>query len=102
MTTLAKPIYPVEAAREGIEGAVNVRILVDQTGSVVRTCVLNGPEPLRKAAERAALACRFKRNFGSPGPLRGGYRTDTLAYLFVLDRARKVDEIHYIVIRPQE
>jgi hypothetical protein len=100
IVTLAKPSYPAEALKRGVEGSVSVDIVVDKTGSVVKACALNGPELLRRAAEKGALACKLKENFGSPTPVRTPYRRDTLPYLFVLDPAKKVDEVHHIVVRP--
>jgi Gram-negative bacterial TonB protein C-terminal len=100
MVTLAKPSYPTEALKSGIQGSVPVAILVDKTGTVVKACAADGPELLRAAAEKGALACKFKKNFGGIGPGRTPYRRDTLPYLFVLDPNKKVDEIHNIVVRP--
>ena len=99
---IARPVYPEQAAKQGVEGVVNVDILVDKSGTVIRACALSGPSPLYKAAEQAALACKFKKNFGSPHAVRTGYRRDVLPYMFVLDRERKVGDIHYIVVRPEE
>ena len=100
IVTLAKPSYPAGALKRGVEGPVSVDILVDKTGRVVKACALNGPELLRRAAVAGALACKFKENFGSLTPARTPYRRDTLPYLFVLDPAKKVDEVHNIVVRP--
>jgi hypothetical protein len=100
VVTLAKPSYPTEALKRGVEGAVLVDILVDRAGNVVKACALSGPELLRKSAEAAALACKFKKNFGGSSPPKTPYRRDTLPYLFVLDPAKKIDDVHHIVVQP--
>jgi TonB family protein len=53
--------YPPEARREGIEGAAELEILVDQSGRVVRvTCIRLPSELFRTAVTAAVMRWRFK------------------------------------------
>jgi hypothetical protein len=97
---MAKPTYPPEALKTGDEGSVNVDIIIDRDGNVIEACAINGPVMLRGAAQKAALACKFKRNFGKDAPARNQYQRDIITYLFVSSESRQVDEAHYIVVRP--
>lgn len=56
---LPKPAYPELAKRAGIQGPVNVQILVDETGRVISAQAVKGSPMLTKAAEAAALRARF-------------------------------------------
>jgi hypothetical protein len=97
---IAKPIYPSEALRNGERGAVNVDIIIDRDGNVVAACPLNGSASLQLVARKAALACKFKKNFARDVPAQHEYQRDVITYLFVPSRSEKVDEAHYIVVRP--
>lgn len=48
------PIYPTVAREANIEGTVLVRVLVGKDGKVKDVIVVEGPEPLRAAADRSA------------------------------------------------
>lgn len=54
-----EPVYPVEAKRARVEGAVIVEITVDETGKVIQTRALCGDELLSYSAEQAARKWRF-------------------------------------------
>ena len=56
---LPKPAYPELAKRAGIQGPVNVQILVDETGKVVSAQAVKGSAMLTRAAEDAARRARF-------------------------------------------
>jgi len=56
---LPKPAYPELAKRAGIQGLVNVQILVDETGKVISAQAVKGSAMLTKAAEDAARRARF-------------------------------------------
>ena len=56
---LPKPAYPELAKRAGIQGLVNVQILVDETGKVVSAQAVKGSAMLTRAAEDAARRARF-------------------------------------------
>jgi len=82
-----KPIYPPEAANRGIQGWVNVKILVDRDGNVEKACAVNGDQTLKEAAEKAALQWKFKPYFGSANAAKAGsrkYMVDVIAFNFDL------------------
>ena len=56
----AKPVYPEEARREGIEGTVFLRFVVGKDGRVARVTVLRGADALREAAIAALTQFRFR------------------------------------------
>ncbi|MDQ3908506.1 MAG: TonB family protein [Acidobacteriota bacterium] len=53
------PPYPQIAKIAGVQGTVNVEILVDEQGRVVSATAKDGPVMLREAARQAALLARF-------------------------------------------
>ncbi len=58
----AEPVYPPSALRLGIEGAITVNALIDETGKVLDTAVLRGMKDdrgLEKAAQTAVKKWRF-------------------------------------------
>jgi protein TonB len=57
--SLPKPPYPPVAKRLGIEGTVNVQVLVDETGKVISAKAVAGNPALKQAAQQAALHARF-------------------------------------------
>jgi len=56
---LPKPQYPPLAKRMGIQGTVNVQVLVDETGKVISAKAVSGNPALTRAAQQAALDARF-------------------------------------------
>ena len=58
-TSLPKPVYSEEAKRLKLRGRVTVRVVVDETGKVTSALALDGPAPLRQAAEEAARQATF-------------------------------------------
>ena len=56
---LVQPPYPKEALARRISGQVTVRVLIDETGKVIRACAIEGPDVLMKVAEAAARSSRF-------------------------------------------
>ena len=56
---LPKPVYPTIARQAGIQGSVNVQILVDETGKVVSAQAVKGSPMLTTAAVDAARRARF-------------------------------------------
>ena len=99
---IAKPLYPPEALRNGQGGSVNVDIVINRDGNVSAACALNGPASLQPAAQKAALSCKFKKYFGRAAPTKHEYQRDVITYLFVPSESEKVDEGHYIVVRPSK
>ncbi len=55
-----QPPYPAQAKAERIEGAVQVQVLVAETGQVSEAVVISGPEALREATLQAAKQWEFK------------------------------------------
>jgi TonB family protein len=58
--SLPKPVFPEEARRIRSSGSVTVRVVVDETGKVISAKAVDGPAPLREAAEAAARQARFE------------------------------------------
>jgi TonB family protein len=56
---LPKPTYSEEAKRLKVSGTVTVRVVVDENGKVVSALAIDGPAPLRQAAEEAARKAVF-------------------------------------------
>ncbi|HUS10282.1 MAG TPA: TonB family protein [Pyrinomonadaceae bacterium] len=56
---LPKPPYPQIARQARAHGAVNVQVLVDESGKVISAKVVNGHPLLMSAAQQAAMAARF-------------------------------------------
>jgi TonB family protein len=64
------PSYP-EAARQAREqGAVVVRVMVDETGRVIMACAISGARGLRDESERTAYAWRFTPTLLSGVPVK--------------------------------
>lgn len=57
--TLPKPVYSEEAKRVKARGRVTVRVVVDENGKVTSAQAIDGPLPLREAAEAAARQATF-------------------------------------------
>jgi protein TonB len=57
--SLPKPVYPIIAKQAGVQGPVNVQILVDESGKVISAQAVKGNAMLFRAAEDAARHARF-------------------------------------------
>jgi TonB family protein len=57
------PAYPIEAAREGIEGTVKMDVIVGSDGTVRSVRVLSGPAMLSSAAVSAVRDWRYSETF---------------------------------------
>ena len=57
--SLPKPVYPEEAKRIRVSGTVKVRVVIDENGKVISAQAVDGPVPLREAAEAAARQATF-------------------------------------------
>lgn len=80
-----EPQYPVLARRSGIQGKVEVRILVDRNGEVTRACTVDGPPLLLSAAKDAALQWKFKKNFGLTNRPKQRYIESSLVFTFSIE-----------------
>lgn len=57
--SLPKPIYPALAKQIGLQGAVAVQVLIDETGRVISAKALSGHPILVPEAQKAAMQARF-------------------------------------------
>jgi TonB family protein len=63
------PVYPIEAAREGIEGTVKLDVTVNRDGSVKNVRVISGPAMLTSAAAAAVRDWRYEETFVAGEPV---------------------------------
>ena len=57
--SLPKPPYPDIAKKVGAQGAVNVQVLIDESGRVISAKAISGSPLLKGAAQHAATQARF-------------------------------------------
>jgi len=57
--SLPKPAYPPIAKQAGVQGSVNVQVLIDESGKVVSAKPISGSPLLMHAAQQAAMGARF-------------------------------------------
>ena len=57
--TLTKPAYPAAARAVGAQGAVNVKVMIDEEGNVVSAEAVSGHPLLQQAAVQAAQQSKF-------------------------------------------
>ena len=69
-TYLPKPPYPPTAIAVNAQGAVDVQVLIDETGKVVSAHAVSGNQLLRLAAENAAHNARFTPTLLSNVPIK--------------------------------
>ena len=79
--SLPKPAYPIIAKQMRTEGAVNVQILVDESGKVVSAHAVSGNPVLVTAAEEAARRARFTPTMLNSQPVKV---QGVITYNFVL------------------
>ena len=79
--TKVNPEYPAVAKAAGVQGAVQVTVVIDEMGNVISSQPLNGHPLLREAAIRAANEWKFKPTQvgGQPTKVEG-----TLTFNFTL------------------
>lgn len=68
--SLPKPPYPLKARSERAGGAVNVQIVIDESGNVISAKAVSGHELLREASEQAALGAKFSPTFIDENPVK--------------------------------
>jgi len=78
--SLPQPAYPEEAKAVRAQGVVRVRVVIDETGKVIRTCAVEGPALLTKASEMAARRAVFTPTKLSGQPVKV---TGVITYNFV-------------------
>ncbi|MFN2516838.1 MAG: TonB family protein [Pyrinomonadaceae bacterium] len=79
--SLPKPPYPPLARQMGIQGTVNVQVLIDETGKVVSAKAVAGNPALVSAAQRAAFGARFSPTLLNQLPMKV---SGVITYNFVL------------------
>ncbi|MGI8896895.1 MAG: tetratricopeptide repeat protein [Pyrinomonadaceae bacterium] len=67
---LPKPTYPEEARRARASGLVTVKVVIDETGKVMRACGLSGHALLIRESEIAAYRARFTPTMLSGMPVK--------------------------------
>lgn len=77
------PVYPIMARQAGIQGSVNVQILVDETGKVISAQAVKGSLMLTTAAVEAAKRARFTPTKLGDQPVKV---QGVITYNFVLQR----------------
>jgi protein TonB len=81
--SLPKPIYPPIARQIGMQGPVNVQVLIDETGNVVSAKVLSGSPLLSHEAVKAAYQARFSPTMLGDQAVKV---SGVITYNFVLQR----------------
>lgn len=61
VTNLVKPEFPQELQERELFGAVNVQVLIDETGKLIFATAVSGHQELRSYAEEASRKSTFKR-----------------------------------------
>jgi TonB family protein len=75
--------YPPIAKTSGIQGAVTVQVLIDETGKVISAHAVSGHPFLRAAAEQAAYQARFSPTLLSKQPVKA---SGTITFNFQLQK----------------
>ena len=81
VVSLPKPAYPPLAKQAGIQGPVNVQILIDETGKVISAQAVKGSPMLTHAAVEAAMRARFSPTLLNNQPVKV---QGVITYNFVL------------------
>lgn len=68
--SLNQPAYPYEALAERVSGKVTVRVLINESGTVIRACAIEGPRLLMKASESAAYQSKFSPTIVGGKPVK--------------------------------
>lgn len=79
--SLPKPPYPAEARSKRAKGAVEVKVIIDETGKVIFACAQSGEKELYRASEYAAYNSKFAPTTLEGDPVRV---TGIIVYNFVL------------------
>ena len=78
---LPKPPYPPMAKQTGVQGTVNVQVLIDEQGKVISATPVSGHPLLVHVAKNAALQARFSPTFLGDQPVKV---SGVITYNFVL------------------
>jgi TonB family protein len=69
-TYLPVPAYPQPAKMVNAYGAVNVQVVIDESGTVISSRAVSGHPLLKQAAERAAFRAKFSTTYLSKVPVK--------------------------------
>lgn len=78
---LPKPSYPPIAKQAGVQGPVNVQVLIDENGKVISAKAVLGSALLMHAAQQAALKARFSPTLLGDQPVKV---SGVITYNFIL------------------
>ena len=80
------PVYPEEAQRKGIEGAVKVHVVFSPEGAVTNVTVVSGPKELAKSAMDAVRQWRYSPTLFDGKPVE---TEDTVTLEFRLAKSKR-------------
>jgi TonB family protein len=78
---LPRPTYPMMARQIRLQGAVNVQVLIDETGKVISAKAVSGHPLLIVAAQQAAMQARFSPTIVGEQPVKV---SGVITYNFVM------------------
>ena len=78
---LPKPAYPAIARQMGVQGKVNVQVLIDEKGNVISATAVSGSPYLIHVAKQAAFQARFSPTYLGDQPVKV---SGVITYNFVL------------------
>ena len=78
---LPRPTYPIMARQIRLQGAVNVQVLIDETGKVISAKAVSGHPLLIVAAQQAAMQARFSPTIVGEQPVKV---SGVITYNFVM------------------
>ena len=84
-TALPPPHYPETAKKNCVGGLVEVKVMIDNEGTIISTIAVKGNPVLFQAAENAAAKADFRYRLHTFFPLRVGflvYNFDSIAKKF--------------------
>jgi len=79
--SLPRPTYPIMARQIRLQGAVNVQVLIDETGRVISAKAVSGHPLLILAAQQAATQARFSPTIVGDQPVKV---SGVITYNFVM------------------
>lgn len=68
--SLPVPQYPVLARINRSFGIIGVRVLIDESGKVIKACAVDGPASFYDVSEKAALGARFTPTLKNGKPVK--------------------------------
>src|SRR5262245_14565483 len=65
-----KPIYPMEAAKNGVQGKVWIHLLISETGEVESADIVSGDPDLARSAQEAMKKWKFRPYIRNGKPVK--------------------------------